>query len=62
MLSQVRSEQRNWTEVDKRIDELDMRVNGQLLSAFQKTQQDVHQLLEKSNQREVALLTIDLHL
>ena len=56
ILSNVRNDQRNFNEVDKRIDALEMHMNKSLLSGIQKNEQDLNALSEKSNQREVSLL------
>lgn len=53
VLTQVRKEERGLNQLDVRFEELEMRMNGHLLSSIQKTEADVSQLMEKSNLREV---------
>ena len=47
------------TDLDKRFDDLDLRVNGHILSTVQKSEQDIRQLLEKANEREVSVLQVN---
>ena len=55
-LTQVRNEQRIRTDLDKRVDDLEMRINGHLLSAIQKSEQEVRHLLERTNSQDVTVL------